>query len=466
MEKKTLKQVPIHVRDTYNRALQSANEPERAIKLLLEIIREFPELFMAREKLREMERAKLRKQGGAAKGLALLLSIVPFIIIKIMTAVNPVKAMAMCESCLARCLDNPLILGALAAAADQYDAAFIAADALGIVYEFHPNNEPNARKLVAAYQQCGMAREALKVLQPLAKKSPGNLSTQAELREALALASIERGNWESEGSTQDKASDSKAQVTQQLIDGTIHDAEQARVLIEKFTADLKVADSMDIRRKLAEAYYIAEEYEEAINQLKAVAKAVGAFDPVLDKQIERAYIAQLNQAIKELRSNPEAYENAEGQIEQLEQEKIDYRLRHAEERVRVFPNDASMQMDMGQLYFETGAYDRAETHFREAASGHLKEVPGKLYLGRCCFETGRYEEAIKWFEEVVSKIPSPLDRTRLEAQYRIGLVYEATGENDRALDIYQAILQQRGKFEDVPQRVDRLSGVGKEASEG
>ena len=122
---------------------------------------------------------------------------------------------------------------------------------------------------------------------------------QNELRAAMALSSIEAGKWEDKGSTQDKT-DLKDALINQLLQGTIHDAEQAQILIDKFESDLATTDSVDIRRKLADAYMVKEDFDEAYKQYSIVAEKLGITDPVLDKQIERARLAQLDKQISEL----------------------------------------------------------------------------------------------------------------------------------------------------------------------
>ena len=57
----------------------------------------------------------------------------------------------------------------------------------------------------------------------------------------------------------EKIASEKENVTLQLSDGTIHDSRQARIIINKITEELKSNNSMDLRRKLAEAYMVAKE---------------------------------------------------------------------------------------------------------------------------------------------------------------------------------------------------------------
>lgn len=198
---------------------------------------------------------------------------------------------------------------------------------------------------------------------------------QGELRSALALASIERGNWEEEGTTQSKSADSQAAVTQQLIDG--HHSRRR----PGESADRKIHQRP--RRKRfdghpaqagPDAYMVAENYEAAINEMKIVAKKLGALDPALDKQIEKAYMMQLDQAIATLKADPDSYENAEAQIEDLEKEKLSYRLRKSEARSKAYPNDPNLHFDLGVCYFENGDYEPSLTEFEHAMRTHQKRV--------------------------------------------------------------------------------------------
>lgn len=461
MKRKPLSKVPIYAREAYNKALSSAvADPGYAMETLRDLVKSIPDFGVARDKLRELECNKAMRQNPLAKAFWVFLSVFTFPFIKLKAVKDPFAAMAMCEGPLAKCVDNPLILTALADAAEDADAAFASAEALSIIHRFHPNNDGNNRRLVEALQRNGQAREALKIFQDLAKKNPKDLGMQGELRSALALASIERGNWEEEGTTQSKSADSQAAVTQQLIDGTIHDADQAKVLIEKFTKDLEENDSMDIRRKLADAYMVAENYEAAINEMKIVAKKLGALDPALDKQIEKAYMMQLDQAIATLKADPDSYENAEAQIEDLEKEKLSYRLRKSEARSKAYPNDPNLHFDLGVCYFENGDYEPSLTEFEHTMRTHQKRVIGATYSAKALIRLNRAEEAIAMLEKEFETM-SRLDRFRNDALYALGLAYEAVGRGGDALAKYREIAQKKPKFEDIAARIERLEAETK-----
>lgn len=466
MDRKSLKQAPIYVRDAYNHAIKQApSDLDGAIRTLVKVVREYPEVAATREKLREFELAKTRGMNPLVRAFWMMLSPIPFLLIKLKAIRDPYGALSLCEGPLVHCVDNPLILLAMADAGEDCEAMFISAEALEIFHEFHPSNEGVARRMAEAFQRDGRAREALKVLQEISRRHPADLSMQAELRSAIALASIERGKWEEEGTTQSKAADAKAAITQQLMDGSIHDADQAKMLIEKFTEDLKTNDSVDIRRKLADAYMVAEDFEAAQRELKIVAKKLGALDPSLDKSIEKAYIAQINQAIRELKRNPTAYEQPEAQIAQLEAQKEQYRLDRAVLRVETYPNDTQLRYDLGEIYLARNEFEKAIPHYTEALHSPQKKTACHVRLGLCLVGAGKPKEAVAEFELSLKELHTMKDKLRVDAVYGLGLAHEALGEPEKALECFREVYQVRPKYRDVAARVEGAQKPAESAAE-
>ena len=464
MERKTFSKVQIYVRNSFNQAGKMAanGNYNEAISILVPVVKANPGLPVLFEKLREYEIEKCRRQNPFSKIFAILISIIPAIFIRIYAFIDPVRAMAMCESHLARCVDNPLMISAVAAAANICEAPWVAATALNVIRVFHPNNESNLRRLGYAMQRNEQAGEALKIFQTLARNAPGNLAVQNELRSAMALASIERGRWEEEGETQKKAADAKDAVLQQLLDGTIHDVEQAQLLIEKFTEDLKTNDSIDMRRKLADAYMVAGDFESAQREYEKVAEKLGVADPVLDKQIEKAYISQLEKSIEELRAHPDQYEDAEGQAAELSRERDAYILRHTVSRAKQFPNDVQLQFDLGVLRFNREEIEEAKQIFEQVVQSPQKRRACLVYLGRIALMHNDFQEAISKFEEALTEMYR-MDKAKREALYYLGLACEEAGETKKALEAYCQIHANMQSYRDVAARITRLSAADNEA---
>ena len=459
MERKTVSQAPIFVRDAVKRAAQQAagRDFAGAVKTLLPAIKRNPDIPLLYEKIREYEVGKLKSQGSAGKFGAIMATLFKVPIIAIISGFDPLKAMAMCEESLAEYVDNPAMLNALASASDRAGAPWGVVSALKVLCKLHPGNESRMRRLADAMQMNNQALDALKIHQELLKNtSVDSLAKQAELRSAMALASIERGNFNDRNSNKANTADAEDAVISQLLEGTIHDAEQAQLLINRFTAELKKNDSIDMRRKLADAYMVAERFAEALEEYRTVADKIGVMDPVLDKHIEKAYISQLKQNISVLKANPEAYENAEGQIEELEREIASYRWRHTVQRAEKFSGDMQLQFDLGVLQFENNMFNEAVETFTRVSDNPQKRRASLVYLGRCSLAVNDPAKAVSFIEEAVKEM-FRMDIQKREALYYLGNAYELLGETEKALESYRKIHANMDNYRDVPARIEALS---------
>ena len=457
MERKTFSKAPIYAKNAYNQAAKQEQngDLEGAITTLVNIVMICPEVPQLFERLREYETVKTRKVNALVKLLCQLHSLLLAPIVLIRAITDPQGAMAMCEKSLGRCVDQPVLANALAFAAERCDAPWVITTTLNAIRIFHPNNEANLRKLAAAMQRNNQAQDALRIFQMIAKRHPSNMNIQAELREAMAVASIEHGSWEKDASTQEKANDSKDAVLQQLLQGTIHDADQAQLLIDKFQEMLQENDSIDIRRKLADACMIKGDFETAYDQYKTVAEKLGVEDPVLDKQIENAYISMLRSSIATIEANPDAYENAQGQIADLTAEIEDYRRRHIFQRAEKFPNDKQLQFDLAEYYYEKEDYVKAKEVFEQVADNPLKRRASLVYISRCLLKMGTPAEAIPLLEEAISEMIR-MDKYKREALYYLGVASQQIGNIEKAVECFRSVRSSMPNYRDIQERMEAL----------
>ena len=461
MERKTISQAQIYVRDALNRANQRASvrDFDGAVKTLLPAIKRNLDIPVLFEKIREYELNKLKKQSGADKFFALFSTVFQLPIIRIVGAIDPLKAMGMCETKLANYVDNPMILNALAAIAENAEAPWGVVSALKTLDKLHPGNQVRMRRLADAMQQNNQALDALKIHQELMKNTNTTMEQKAELRSAMALASIERGNFNDRRNAHANAADAEDARIAQLLEGTIHDADQAQLLIDRFTAELKKNDSLDMRRKLAEAYMVAERFDDALQEYRNVAEKIGVMDPVLDKHIEKAYISQLKQNISILKANPSMSENPEEQIAQFEQEIRDYRWRHTVRRAEKFSGDMQLQFDLGVLQFENNMFDEAEQTFIRVSDNPQKRRASLVYLGRCALAKNDPAKAVEYIESAISEM-FRMDIQKRDALYFLGIASEANGDAAKALEAYNKISANMSNYRDIQERIAALSGNG------
>lgn len=461
MNRKTVSQAPIYVRDTLNRAGRMAGSGDfaGAVDALFPVICKNPDVPMLYDKLREYELGKLRTQSGGVKFWGKFCGVFKIILVRIVASADPLKAMSMCEKSLAFCVDNPAILSTLADVAAQADAPWASATALSVLCKLHPGNAAQMRRLADAMQRNGQGIDALKVHQDLIAKAPDKKNVdKSGLQAAMVLASIERGNFNDQKSHKANAADAEDAIIQQLLDGTIHDANQAQLLIDRFSVELRRNDSVDMRRKMADAYMVAGKYEDALREYRIVADKLGVLDPVLDKHIEKAYISNLREMVNALKNSPESYENPEAQIAELEKNIYDYRWKHARLRSDRFPNDMQLQFDLGELQFECEMYDDAEKTFKAVAENPQKRRGSLVYMGRCALLRNAPEEAAGYLQDAVNDMQR-MDKYKREALYYLGNALALCGRNAEAVENYKQILVSMPDYRDVPARIQAIESA-------
>ena len=267
MDRKTLTTVTPDIRAAYKKAVHLPNENERLLALKDLVIAE-PGFVEARSKLRDLERKKIMSVSGLSRFFARLGS--PSGKVKSLTKNNPVKAMALCEETLAKTLDNLPILNLLAEAADKANAPFIAAEAMERAAELRPDEYQYMIKMATYLQKAGRAEEAMKRLHAVATHYPDNKEVQDAYRAAINADAKQREQAKSVGMAViekgggSNAIGSRSAAILQLLENTIHDAAQAKLVAIELQKILDGGESMDVRRKLASAYIIMGEFDKAI----------------------------------------------------------------------------------------------------------------------------------------------------------------------------------------------------------
>ena len=119
--------------------------------------------------------------------------------------------------------------------------------------------------------------------------------------------------------------------------------------------------------------------------------------------------------------------------------------------------DFETRYNLGIAFKEMGLYDEAIAEFAAASSD-----PGRLFdcivlQGICHRDKGDYLEAEEMFAKGVALAGlSPEDV--LSVKYELALVFESSGRNDDALELYRRIHGERKDFRDTTERIARLQG--------
>ena len=317
-----------------------------AIDMFRDIIKREPELIPAKEHLRELEIRKATETQAKPEGgmTNFLLSCKTAL-----AGTNYLKAIAFCEDVLSKNVNNVQLLKMVAGFSEKAKAYFIGIDAIKTAIHFEPQNTDLKIYLGSLYMKDDAPEKAKEIYQELYDNAPDKNTYKHLLREAMnaidekeELARQRAEELQNSNKSKIQTRDSQEAIVQQLLDGTIRDVDQAKLVISELSKVLEKKESLDVRRKLAEAYKIAQDYDTAIYHLEFVAKALNAFDANLDKDIEKLYVKKYDLAIQAIENNPNAYDNAQQQLTDLEIARMQFKLERAIIRSNANINDAQL----------------------------------------------------------------------------------------------------------------------------
>jgi len=182
-------------------------------------------------------------------------------------------------------------------------------------------------------------------------------------------------------------------------------------------------------------------------------------DPYIDASIEKSELAKLDAAIEEWKayaeSNPDKADEAEQNIAQMEQQKLDYSKERASERVKLYPNDTELRYLLGVVCWQRGEVDEAIQAFQVGQRNPSKRLSALVYLGRCFYEKQQYDIAIEQFSTALEGMLA-MNKEKMEALYYLGIAYEAIGNNDEAKNCYKQIYKSDISYRDVESRMQSL----------
>jgi len=114
-------------------------------------------------------------------------------------------------------------------------------------------------------------------------------------------------------------------------------------------------------------------------------------------------------------------------------------------------HESRVQFELGMAYKNMGMLPEAVEEFRLAMNGKDCFLDAASMLSACLKEQGLPEPAMESLEQVLADPRCDKDRAT-SIRYELGLLYEADGLTDKAVEVFSTI----PTFLDVPVRLDRL----------
>lgn len=427
-----------------------------AIDMMRDIIKREPELIPAKEFLRELEIHKAKETQAKPEG-----GMTNFVI-SLKTALlgkNYLRAIAICEDALSINVNNVPLLKNIAALSEKAEAFFIGVDAIKTALYFQPEDTALQLRLGELYMKADDPENALNIYQALFDNAADKSLYKHYVRQAMNAidAKEEEARQREEELKNAKKSkvqtrDSQEAVVQQLLDGTIRDVDQAKLVITELSKVLEQKESLDVRRKLAEAYKIAQDYDTAIYHLEFVAKALSAFDANLDKDIEKLYVKKFDLAIQAIEANPNAYDNAQQQLTDLEIERMRFKLERAMRRSNANINDAQLHYELGLEYYDCGMSEDALKEFTIACEHPRWQPQCTYYMGRVVLNMDNIPLAAEYLKKA-SEMIGLREPNYKKCFYYLGIALERNGDAEGARAAFERLHQVDPNFLDVAARL-------------
>jgi pilus assembly protein FimV len=120
--------------------------------------------------------------------------------------------------------------------------------------------------------------------------------------------------------------------------------------------------------------------------------------------------------------------------------------------------DYDTRYNLGIAYKEMGLVDEAIAEFQLAAKDENRMLECSSMLGICFMDKGMPKLAVKWFEKGL-KAPGRSEEEYQGLRYDLAGAYEAAGETDSALAIFEDLYGQDANFRDVAHKLRELKAA-------
>ena len=443
-----------------------------AISLIQVILKESPNFLVGRQWLRRAELATTKKKGfmGSRSGGGLQSMKSQGLIKK-----DPQAAILAAEESLEReppsIQANSLLRDAAAAAGMIETVGF----ALETMRDAEPKNTKIMHELARHYSASDQAEKAIEVYNQINAINPADIEAIKGGKDAAARASMRKGGWDQVGKEgvdyrsvlNNKAEAELLEQQNRLVknEDTID-----QLLAENFTLYNENPNNLDVVRKIAGLYEQKDDFENAISYYRWATELTQNGDPGLLRKVNDLTMKNLERMISEreswLREHQAGSSNGEtddetratvarveGELEGFVQQKAEMQISTARARVERNPTDLNFRYELGEQLVKAKKYTEAIAELQRAQNSPNLGQKAKYLLGQCFEAKNVLPLALKQYEDVRVKLQN-MDALKKDVTYRLGLVYERSGEKEKYLACMTEIYEVDSSFADVAARVE------------
>jgi tetratricopeptide (TPR) repeat protein len=448
-----MENAPRKAREHFEKGLASMERGnlDYAIEMLTLALDISPQMLKARRYLRAAQVKKFRSNPPSAMAKAMIPVKAAAKQMKAQSLMkkDPVAALKTSEEVLA--LDPFNIqfanLNAQAAvAAEMPEAAILT---LEVVKETHSEDIKLLRQLAALYNSVERLHDARVIYEDIARLAPNDPQAIKQLKDATALDSMQRGRWNEEGDFRGKIKDVKEAALLEQQGKAARSTKDLDDLIQENIRKISAEpQNINYRRALADLYVRADQYDEALEVLKAAQEITGGADPQIDRAVSSAYIKKLDFEIAKFEAAGDV-----SHAEAWKKERYDFMLDDTRDKVDRYPNDLIFRFDLAVLLYERGELNEAIQHLQLAQRNPQKRIRSLYYLGLCFKAKNQFDIAAEQLQKAASELVV-MDDTKKDILYELGNLNESLGDKDKALAYYKEIYGVDISYRDVATKIE------------
>ncbi len=459
MPEKSLAEVPASVRELYNKGIAALqkNNLDYAVDLFVEVLRQEPALYDAREALR----ATQHKRAGAKTGgffnfsKKLLGSATTLTKGQLALRSNPKEALQVAEEVLNNDPGNASAHQLLADAALACDLPRTALLSLEVAFKFAPTDRRLAEKLAEAAGRTGQRGRAEKILRDLLAADPSDPALNEKLKNLLANRTLAEGGYEKladgKGSYRDILHDKDEAVILEQAQRTVKDVDVAARLIADGEKRLAAeGDNLRLMRELAALHEKRGESARARHYYERILAVSGIQDPMILKAIQETHLAEFDQRKGQLDSSNPAHTEA---AETIRNERLAFLLEDTRRRAEANPTDLQVRFELGEMYLKLGRVTEAIGELQKAQSNPNRRIAAMALLAQCFAHRNMNDLAARKLQEAL-KEKQVFDEEKKDLHYQLGCVLEKIGRAAEAIDQFKLIYEVDISFRDVAAKVD------------
>lgn len=455
MAEVALEQAPRKAREHYEKGIASLERGnlDYAMDMFLLAIDLCPGLLRARKYLRAaaLKKNKAQKTSSFGRALATLSGSGALMKVQSLTKKNPAQAVREAEELLRKDPLNSTFVNASCQAALAADLPEVAILNLEVVRDNGERDLKSLEMLAELYQQNGRMHDARETYETLVRLKPTDPEMVKKLKDATALDTVQRGNWEGATSYRDVMKDAKEAILLEQQSKAVKSSRDVDALLAETLAKVeREPQNVNYKRALADLYLKGDRFEDALAVLQDAQKTSGGADPQVDRLISQVHLTRFDKETESLRAAGDA-----AGVAAKTKAREEFLFNDAQARVQRYPNDLQIKYEFGVLLFERGMINEAIQQFQKAQQNPQRRIRSFYYLALCFKQKNQFDIAAEQLEKAASEL-SVMDDTKKDVVYELGALYEAMGQVPKAAALYKEIYAVDFGYRDIAAKIESI----------